>query len=363
MLTRLLDLLESGIGGVARPWQVSRVEVARVKARRLERLILEQTEKDITDIRAGRKRMDASGQLVDIDGPRPLLLEGPEKPEGAESTQPATSRPMSFMQAAQDMAVAREMQRAVNLKRVTLLAEEEADKIDREREANPQSQEHYGKVEADWLAKWRTGAEDVSHEDIQGLWARLLAGEVNQPGSYSLHTLDFLSRMSSFDAKLIERVGPYLVNDSIIKVGTEFFEEKGIKFNDLLYLDGLGLINGVTALGLKLNIHTEDQAGRVLGHVHCNSAALVFDLGQAGEAHKQLSFDAYSTTQVVSEILSLGSFEPDNDYLNAVAQAALDKGALKVMRGVMHPNGDRIHSLVTIAERKPAEDDSATGDD
>ncbi len=64
VLIRLIDLLETGIGGALRPWQVRRVEGANAEARIYERLLLEQAEKDIPDIRAGRKRIDASGKPI-----------------------------------------------------------------------------------------------------------------------------------------------------------------------------------------------------------------------------------------------------------------------------------------------------------
>src|SRR6218665_3019181 len=44
-------------------------------------------------------------------------------------------------------------------------------------------------VEPGWTAKFFDSCKDVSQEDMQSMWARLLAGEVTTPGSYSLRTL------------------------------------------------------------------------------------------------------------------------------------------------------------------------------
>ncbi len=48
-------------------------------------------------------------------------------------------------------------------------------------------------------------AQDVPQQNMQRLWASLLAGEVSKPNTYSLRMVDFLSRMSTDEADLIGR--------------------------------------------------------------------------------------------------------------------------------------------------------------
>lgn len=43
-------------------------------------------------------------------------------------------------------------------------------------------------------------AEDVSEEELKILWGKILAGEFNNPGTFSLRTLDILKNMTSYDA-------------------------------------------------------------------------------------------------------------------------------------------------------------------
>lgn len=66
-------------------------------------------------------------------------------------------------------------------------------------------------VEEDWIWRFFQYAQDVSNEDMQRLWAQILAGEVARPGRYSLRTLHFVSMLNAEDAALIEQVCPYVV--------------------------------------------------------------------------------------------------------------------------------------------------------
>ena len=65
-------------------------------------------------------------------------------------------------------------------------------------------------VDHDWTARFFDNAKDVSNEEMQKLWAKLLAGEVESPGRASLRTLDILRNMTQKEAKLFARVVNYI---------------------------------------------------------------------------------------------------------------------------------------------------------
>jgi hypothetical protein len=60
-------------------------------------------------------------------------------------------------------------------------------------------------VDPDWVASFINSCKDVSDKQMQGLWARILAGEVTKPGSFSLRTLAFVRTMSKAEAELFTR--------------------------------------------------------------------------------------------------------------------------------------------------------------
>ena len=57
-------------------------------------------------------------------------------------------------------------------------------------------------VDEDWIAHFFEDCKNVSNEQMQILWGRLLAGEITKPGSFSIRTLDFIKSMSTEEAEL-----------------------------------------------------------------------------------------------------------------------------------------------------------------
>lgn len=61
-------------------------------------------------------------------------------------------------------------------------------------------------VDDDWLTRFFRIAEDVSTEEMQFYWGRILAGEVTRPGSFSLRTLDIFKNISKEEAEVFAKV-------------------------------------------------------------------------------------------------------------------------------------------------------------
>tara|TARA_R110000744_G_C19362646_1_gene561570 strand:- start:969 stop:1868 length:900 start_codon:yes stop_codon:yes gene_type:complete len=61
------------------------------------------------------------------------------------------------------------------------------------------------RADQDWFSSFVTLAEGISNKSMQELWAKILAGEVSQPGSFSLKTLQTFRTMSITEAKLLAK--------------------------------------------------------------------------------------------------------------------------------------------------------------
>ena len=68
----------------------------------------------------------------------------------------------------------------------------------------------------DWTARFFEYVQDVSEEDVQRIWARILAGEVRTPGRVSLRTLSLLRNMSPLEAQLFAEAMRYVIGDFIV---------------------------------------------------------------------------------------------------------------------------------------------------
>ena len=61
-------------------------------------------------------------------------------------------------------------------------------------------------VDHDWTARFFSDVQDVSSEQMQALWAKILAGEVTRPGSTSIRTLSILRNLNQDVAGLFSKL-------------------------------------------------------------------------------------------------------------------------------------------------------------
>lgn len=57
-------------------------------------------------------------------------------------------------------------------------------------------------VSEDWFQKFLSEAKNISDTDVQNMWGRILAGEIEKPGSFSIRSLSILRNISSAEAQL-----------------------------------------------------------------------------------------------------------------------------------------------------------------
>jgi len=115
-------------------------------------------------------------------------------------------------------------------------------------------------VDPDWVSRFFDECKDVSNEELQKIWGRLLSGEVATPGTCSRKTLAILKDLTPNDANIFnnlcnltwsERNNLFLPYKGGIKIGNQF-GEYGIIYNDLLHLDNLGLIHCDNSIVIEL---------------------------------------------------------------------------------------------------------------
>ena len=104
-------------------------------------------------------------------------------------------------------------------------------------------------VNDDWLSRFYNIVEDISDTAMQGLWGRILAAEVVQPGTFSLRTLEILKNMSQREASVFIRFAALALQAGATSFvinpdNSEFLtREYNISFNDRMILEEAGLIN------------------------------------------------------------------------------------------------------------------------
>ncbi|WP_164017108.1 DUF2806 domain-containing protein [Pyxidicoccus trucidator] len=66
-------------------------------------------------------------------------------------------------------------------------------------------------VDPDWTSRFFSSAQEISNEEMQQLWGRLLAGEIAAPGSFSLRALDCLRNLTSSEARAFSELCDFVL--------------------------------------------------------------------------------------------------------------------------------------------------------
>lgn len=83
----------------------------------------------------------------------------------------------------------------------------------------------------------------VSNDDLKNIWARILAEEVNKPGTINKKTIDVLSCIGRQEAEIFRNIAPFVICGSMVVKNLELIEKYGIRYSDIILLGEVGLIN------------------------------------------------------------------------------------------------------------------------
>lgn len=102
-------------------------------------------------------------------------------------------------------------------------------------------------LEPDWIADFFEKCRLISNEEMQRLWAKILAGEANVPGTYSKRTVATISALDKSDAELFTRVcgfiWPAIEHPLIYNIEHPIYSQNGITFPVLNHLETIGLLS------------------------------------------------------------------------------------------------------------------------
>ena len=96
-------------------------------------------------------------------------------------------------------------------------------------------------VDPDWCTRFFDYSKDVSNEDAQIIWAKILAGEIAQPGSLYKRTLSVLRDIEAFEAKWFADMCQFVICNSIVEMSLL----KYYPYSQIQSLMDCGLLNSV----------------------------------------------------------------------------------------------------------------------
>lgn len=236
-LDRAWTLLLGDDATLATPRHIRREGLERATVRAAEQAALDAAAAQLADLRSGRKVRGRDGRLVDAIASGDVPMFDFIETAGIDADATAMDRIGAadrLLEAAVGEAAQRDVERALNMRRIALCAEEEilASYLRDDLTAIG--------IDAQWLQRWRQLAQDAGSAPLQRLWARLFVREVALPGRYGPAALEALGRVGERDVRGLAWLARYVFGEFI-------FDARGRYFTADLHGPW---IDGAAALGL-----------------------------------------------------------------------------------------------------------------
>jgi hypothetical protein len=194
-------------------------------------------------------------------------------------------------------------------------------------------------VDDDWIARFFRYAEDVSSEEMQILWGRVLAGEVSKPNSFSIRTLELLKSLSKEEAQLFEKVSNIsfksLHNSFILKPDNrQFLRSLGVTYEDILLLRDVGLLHESDS---AMIISTSDKETTDL-YIH-GDVVVLFERKPDIAQHQ---FNVILYTPAGNELISLIKTTHNIDCIRKLSDLLLRDGVTGHYGELLETNADGV---------------------
>lgn len=168
-------------------------------------------------------------------------------------------------------------------------------------------------VNEDWTTRFFNIVEDVSDEEMQQLWGRILAGEVRQPKSYSLRTLELLKNLSKREAEAFTKASDFVIsswNSPFIFRGQndELLSNHNFTFEDRLLLTETGILQSESNISRGLKPMDKDNL------IYFESGKYIIKtLKKANSAENRI--EIFRFTKIGEELLRLMTPTPSEQYI------------------------------------------------
>lgn len=266
-LEKLIDVVSIAVGGLLKPWQIVREAKAQAK----------------------------SDSIIAIEQAKTkAIIEG-----DAEKAQ--------YLDTINERLIKKEKRRQKNIENVVSTAGKilEAEKDVSKEPVNP-----------DWTIRFFDIVQDVSDNEMQLLWGQILAGEIKQPQSYSLRTLETLRNMTKEEAELFQKIAQFVLvqGESFLFTADDVMEKFGVNYSNIAKLIEVGLIQPgefVTRNYSSNNIK-DVKYGIIYGNI-------VIIIEQKANSPK-ISVPIKLLTTSGKELVKLINIHPNIDYIKELAR-------------------------------------------
>jgi len=166
-------------------------------------------------------------------------------------------------------------------------------------------------LEEDWIIDFFSKCENVSDEEMQTLWAKILSGEATKPGSFSKRTVLLVSTLDKRDAELFAKLSQFIwfLDENIPLIfdhANPIYTKAGINFEVLQHLDSIGLATFNTITG-----YIRQGYGKRAFAAYNNQGFLI-EFNQ--DTNNQISTGQVLLTSIGKELLSICASQPNKEF-------------------------------------------------
>lgn len=188
-------------------------------------------------------------------------------------------------------------------------------------------------VKRDWLNRFLSIVECISEAQAQELWGKILAGEIKNPGAFSLRTLETLKNISQEEALVFQRLSSLIFlpqRDAIF--------DKDISVDDIVRLSDAGLVHPEKLI--KILEFPESQQETRLAVTRSQFLTFYTKL----PTPRKINIPFYQLTKSGKELVALLPCVDDCAYVDTLCKVVQKEGVSKVTRNsIIRWEGSRYH--------------------
>lgn len=190
------------------------------------------------------------------------------------------------------------------------------------------------KVNNDWIVHAFEKFKKVSDEEMQDLWARVIAGEANTPGKFSKRTINFIETLEKEEAELFTKLMQfgcdfgYPNNNEplIFNNKDEIYTKNDINFSTLNHLKAIGLINFNPLTGIILTysipgVKSTPKLGMKKIWIGYKGNKLMLE-----SEKDNLEIGKVTLTELGKELATLCNSEKNDDFLEYITKKYSELG-------------------------------------
>lgn len=304
-IDKLIDIVSNSVGKISKPY-FDRKDVD-TKAYEIEKLAEARAKEMKIIATAVKENFQLTGGIEYKE--EKLAISSPK--ESSVENQPLVLINPPLEDRTQERLNFQEAKKQLNIENVTAFAAEE---LKNEPAVTDEP------LDEDWTTRFFRIAEDISNDEMQALWGKILAGEIKQPKSYSLRTLELIRNLSKNEADIFMKVANFAIkngNANLLFKGKaeKILKEKyNITYGDTALLTEIGLLQPGTFVNYQLFQLTTDSQ-----HVFTSGNIVIIVKIKANTPTVQMPVDVFSNAG--NELLRLIKSNPPMDYLTSIANS------------------------------------------